>query len=207
MKKIIFAACAAVLFVACGNNSSSNNASQEETQESKYTNKMTVSDCTIAHYEEDLGYVQLSGMVLLGKDDKEVFRADSIAFDTEHKCFKGITSQGTSLYFPKSGAKFFVLQNYALSADGSVLLAKKNNDEYERALWGAYNTTAAEAPTIVKNDNEKIVLLESGGFYIPYEGGSWLKLDAKGEGVSQMTTSQMRKLKGFDPKAEVQILK
>lgn len=209
MKKNIFAACAvafaAVLFTAsCGNSSKS--PSKEETQEEKYTNKVDVAGCTIARYAENLGYVNLEGAVLL-KGEKEIFRADSIAFDKQHNCFKGIKAQGTSLYFPNSGATFFVLQNYALSPDGSVIVAKKTNDEYDRALWGAYDTTAAEAPAIVKNDNEKIILLESGGFYIPYENGSWLRLDAKGEGVAQMAAAQMKRLKGFDPKAEVQVLK
>ncbi len=237
MKKIMFTAFAAVVsvavFTACGNGSSSaSKVSEEKVNGTAYVITKTMDETGkvifgvkrgetqvipnhyasmsytrgyfLADYDDTMAGVNLKGKTLLDPQSGEaVITCDSISFNEEGGYFLGQSKQsGTALFYPESKVGFYALRDYVIS--GSIVLAKT----YEG--WGAYRNTAPNDTIIAPNDYAKMVLLDDGKkveFLVPYEKGSWLKLDAKDEGVELLTARQAGKLKGWQRDAEAFVIK
>lgn len=218
MKKIAFAAFMAVavlLTASCGKTSGTNGSSVEETavQGTKYTitkeitsdkakygvkvgNTQTIENSYesmtyfhgffIADYISDLGGTILSERVLLDpKNGKTVMTSDTITY-CEEGYFIGKMRDKTDVYFPETGVGFYALDGYAIS--GNVILAKGYED------WGAYTTSN---DTILGPHYKQIILLEKGKErqYLIQEDGVWLRLNAQGEAIAQVSAAEMKKLK------------
>lgn len=140
----------------------------------------------VADFVAQLSGVDISGKRLLKPDDgKMVLSGDSIFYHPEGY-FISQSLDKSDLYFPETDISFFALNDYVVS--DNIVLSKGFED------WGAY-TIAND--TILGPYYKQIVLLKekkSTGYLI-VQDGVWLRLNAQGEAISQVSPAELRKLK------------
>ncbi len=217
MKKIAYAAfmAVAVLFTASCGKTSENRSSVEETavQGTSYKITKEVSgdkarygvkegdvqvignlyenivyehDFFIADYVNSLGGLDISGKVLLDpKSGKNLMTGETITY-CQDGYFIGRMGERVDLYFPSTRVGFYALNDYVVS--DNIVLAKGYQE------WGAYTTFN---DTILGPYYKQIVLLEKGKEiqYLVPEDGVWLRLNAQGEAISQVSSVELKKLK------------
>ena len=108
-----------------------------------------------------------------------VMSADSIGYNDDGYFFGSLRDR-SEVYFLHTGVGFYALSGYVVSGD--FVLAKSYED------WGVYTTSN---DTILGPHYKQIVMLENGGktSFLIKEDGAWLKLNDKGEAVSQLSSS------------------
>lgn len=158
-----------------------------QTIENLYENMTYFHGLFLADYLNDLGGAILSETVLLNPENGKILMTDdTITYCEEEGYFIGKMRDKTDLYFPKTGVGFYALNDYVISGD--IILSKGYED------WGAYTTSN---DTILGPHYKQIILLEQGKerYYLITEDGVWLKLNAQGEAIAQVSAAELRKFK------------
>ena len=153
----------------------------------------------VGKFYEKLGRSEISSDDLIDPETgKTVIQGESVQFkDGYFVATSGAEGNHRySLYFPDTKKSFNALaEGYVLK--DNILISKVYDG------WGAI-TTAND--TLLVPDNRKLALLETakGNYFLYYDEGRWVKINAKREGdyVSAAELKQLKKLSGWSDTKE-----